>query len=111
MTFKKLIDNRIKELRSKAAITLSPSWGELPPQVREKYKSVGAALFVYNKALLDGIKDTAVVVLLDIQAFEVYGLGGMVCLKSTIDYAKSLGIIGYIYLFILWAVASMCCKL
>ncbi len=93
MTFKQLIDNRIKELRSKAAITLSPSWGELPQQVREKYKSVGAALFVYNKALLDGVKDTAVAVLLDVQAFEVYGLGGMVCLKSTIDYAKSLGII------------------
>ena len=93
MTFKQLIDNRVKELRSKAAITLSPFWGELPTQVKEKYKSVGAALFVYNKALLDGVKETAVAVLLDIQAFEVYGMGGIVCLKSTIDYAKSLGII------------------
>lgn len=93
MTFAELIDKKVKELRSKAAIVISPCWGELPQQVREKYKSAGAALFVYNKALLDGVKNHAAAVLLDTQAFEVYGLGGMVCLKSTIDYAKSLGMI------------------
>lgn len=93
MTFAELIDKKVKELRSKAAIVISPCWEELPSQVKEKYKSTGAAMFVFNKALLDGVKGHAVAVLLNVQAFEVYGLGGMVCLKSTIDYAKSLGMI------------------
>ena len=93
MTFLEFIRKRSKQIGSKAVLVLSPCWEELPQQVKETYKSIGAALFAFNKAMLDGTKDKAAAILLQISAFEAYGLSGIVCLKSTIDYAKSLGLI------------------
>ncbi len=92
-TFSDYIKKRTQQVHSKAVLLLSPCWEELPSQVKCAYKSIGAALFAFHKAALDGIKDKAAAVLLDITAFEAYGLSGMVCLKSTIDYAKELGLI------------------
>lgn len=93
MTFSELIQTKVQEKHSKAVLSVTPCWEELPQHVKEAYKSIGAGLFAFHKALLDGVKDTAVGVLLNISAFEAYGLSGAVCLKSTIDYAKSLGLI------------------
>lgn len=92
MTFSEFIQKKVHEKHSKAVLTVSPSWEGLPAHVKEAYKSIGAALFAFNKALIDGVKDKAVAVLLNISAFEAYGLSGTVCLKSTIDYAKSQGL-------------------
>lgn len=93
MTFAELIQKKVQEKHSKAVLAISPCWEELPTHVREAYKSIGAALFAFNKALIDGTKENAVAVLLNISAFEAYGLSGSVCLKSTIDYAKAQGLI------------------
>lgn len=93
MTFAELIQKKVHETHSNAVLTISPRWEELPPHVKEAYKSIGAALFAFNKALIDGVRDKAVAVFLNISAFEAYGLSGTVCLKSTIDYVKSQGLI------------------
>ena len=93
MTFAELIQQKVQEKRSKAVLTVTPCWEELPQTVKEAYKSVGAGLFAFNKALIDGVRDKAVAVLLNISAFESYGLSGVVCLKSTIDYVKTQGLI------------------
>lgn len=93
MTFAELIQKKVQEVHSKAVLSISPCWEELPPHVREAYKSIGAALFAFHKALIDGTKENAAAVLLNISAFEAYGLSGSVCLKSTIDYAKAQGLI------------------
>ena len=93
MTFSELIQKKVKEKHSKAVLTVTPCWEEMPPAVKENYKSIGAGLFAFNKALIDATEKKAAGVLLNINAFEAYGLSGIICLKSTIDYAKTKGLI------------------
>lgn len=93
MNFREIIAKHCDEKKSRLALTVSPDWEKLPDQLRRQYKSIGAALFVYNKGILDALHTRAAAVFLDVSAFEAYGISGIVSLKSTIDYAKSLGLL------------------
>lgn len=93
MNFKEVIAKQSEKKNSRMALSVSPNWEKLPDELRKQYKSIGAALFVYNKGILDALHSRAVAVLLDVSAFEAYGISGIVSLKSTIDYAKSLGLL------------------
>lgn len=93
MNFKEVIAKHCEKKNSKMVLSVSPDWEKLPDSLKKQYKSIGAALFVYNKGILDALHDRITAVLLDVSAFEAYGISGIVSLKSTIDYAKSLGVL------------------
>lgn len=91
MTFNEYVKNAKKG--NGAIITLAPSWDVLPKQVKEKYKSCGAAFFAFYKVLLDSVNADSTAVLFDVPSFEAYGIEGYVLLKAVSDYSQNLGMV------------------
>ena len=91
MTFNEYVKNAKKG--NGAIITIAPSWDILPKQVKEKYKSCGAAFFAFYKVLLDSVNADSTAVLFDVPSFEAYGIEGYVLLKALSDYSQNLGMV------------------
>ena len=92
MTFKEFLKKSKDSGRTKGAVFISPDWNSIPTELRTKFKSAGAALYASVKPYLYGVKDTASAVVLNVAAFESFGLGGIVAMQSIIDDAKRLSL-------------------
>ncbi|MBQ3848096.1 MAG: hypothetical protein II748_04520 [Clostridia bacterium] len=91
-TFNSDLNNKICDMVSPVCVGLSPDWDKIPDELKERFKSSGAVLFVFNKAIIDAVSDIVPAVCLDFQKYLKYGIGGVVSLRSTIDYAKKKGL-------------------
>lgn len=90
----KLIEG-IKATKSPICVGLDTMHTYLPKEFtpdREKpLKSIGAALFDFNKEIIDAVNDIVPSVKVQAAYYEQYGPAGMKAFKKTIDYAKKRG--------------------
>lgn len=95
---KRLID-RIIEMQNPTVAGLDPKLEFVPSFIKdecfEKYgktlEGAAAALFEFNKALIDALYDIVPAVKPQAAYYEMYGWQGVKALSDTIDYAKSKG--------------------
>ncbi len=98
------IDRLIEEIRNKnnpGIIGLDPRIEEIPLFIRDKnfneygtnFKGVAAAILEFNKKIIDSLYDIVPAVKPQAAFYEMYGVEGLEALKSTIEYAKSKGLI------------------
>lgn len=93
-----LID-KIKEKNNPTVAGLDPKLDYIPDEMKaaafeqhgENFKGAAAAILEFNKTLIDALYDIVPAVKPQSAYYEMYGIEGIKCLKSTIDYAKSKG--------------------
>lgn len=93
-----LID-KIKEKNNPTVAGLDPKLDYVPDDMKKKafaehgenFKGAAAAIFEYNKTLIDALYDIVPAVKPQAAYYEMYGLAGIECMKKTIDYAKEKG--------------------
>ena len=83
----------VKKKKSPVVAGLDPVYEKLPAFLREHDKSVGAAIFAFNKGLIDALCDIVPAVKPQLAYYEMYGVSGMVAFQSTVDYAKQKGLL------------------
>lgn len=94
----RLID-KIKEKNNPTVVGLDPKLDYIPEEMKkaafEKYgvtfEGAAAAIFDFNKELIDALCDIVPAVKPQAAYYEMYGIEGLKCLKKTIEYAKSKG--------------------
>lgn len=84
---------KCKEKKSHLALTLRPDVKRLPEFIKKGYKSLGAALYLYNKGFIDAVCDVIPAVVMPLADYEAYGISGFVAFDATVKYAKSKGMI------------------
>ncbi len=92
MIIDKLIE-KIIELKNPTVVGLDPKLEYIPEFIKEKYDNVPDMFLEFNKAIIDEIYDIVPSVKPQIAMYEQYGVEGMKCYKTTIEYAKSKGLI------------------
>lgn len=86
-----LLSELIRKKNNPTVMGLDPKLEYIPEHLREG-KSVGEALFAFNRALIDAAADLIPAVKPQSAFYEMYGLMGMEALDKTIRYAKSAGL-------------------
>ncbi|MCR5099314.1 MAG: orotidine-5'-phosphate decarboxylase [Lachnospiraceae bacterium] len=97
---KKLI-NEIKKKNAPIVVGLDPTLAMLPSHLMPKadvsgedyLEAVGAAIFEFNKAIVDATADLIPAVKPQIAMYEQFGIPGLIAFKNTVDYAHSKGLI------------------
>ena len=98
MAFDRLIENIIK-MQNPTVAGLDPKLDYVPASIKEKcfakygntLDGAAAALFEFNKALIDSLCDIVPAVKPQAAYYEMYGWQGVKALCATISYAKSKG--------------------
>ena len=98
MAFDRLIENIVK-MQNPTVAGLDPKLDYVPESIKtkcfEKYgktlEGAAAALFEFNKALIDALYDIVPAVKPQAAYYEMYGCQGVKALCDTIAYAKSKG--------------------
>lgn len=98
MAFDRLIENIVK-MQNPTVAGLDPKLDFIPASIKEKcFEKYGktldgaaAALFEFNKALIDALYDIVPAVKPQAAYYEMYGWQGVKALADTIAYAKSKG--------------------
>ena len=94
MIIDKLID-RIIELDNPTAVGLDTCVDYLPEEMRAKCNTLadcGEQMFIFNKNIIDNIKDLVPAVKVQVAYYEQYGVEGMRAFKRTLEYAKQNGL-------------------
>lgn len=99
MSFEPLIA-KIIEKNNPTVMGLDPILDYVPESIKKKavddygdsFMAAGAALFEYNKALIDAAADLIPAVKPQSAFYEMYGIEGMIALEKTIAYAKEAGL-------------------
>lgn len=99
MSIDSLIE-KIKEKKNPTVAGLDPRWEYIPAYIREEAiamhgqtaAAVGAALFTFNKGLIDALCDIVPAVKPQSAYYEMYGLSGLSALAKTIQYARGKGL-------------------
>jgi len=98
------VDRLIEEIRNKnnpSVIGLDPRIEEIPLYIREKnfneyginLRGVTGAIIEFNKKIIDSLYDIVPAVKPQAAFYERYGTEGFEAFKTTIEYAKSKGLI------------------
>ena len=90
MSFEKLAE-LIEKKNNPTVMGLDPKLDYVPVFIREG-KTVGDALFEFNKGLIDCVSDIIPAVKPQSAFYEMYGIEGMKALDRTISYAKEAGL-------------------
>ncbi len=98
MAFDRLIEN-IVNMQNPTVAGLDPKLDYIPSSIKEKcfaeygknLEGAAAALFEFNKALIDALYDIVPAVKPQAAYYEMYGWQGVKALYDTIAYAKSKG--------------------
>lgn len=93
--------NRITELSAPIVLGLDPRLDQIPSYIKEEasnnysdtLQAAAEAITIFNKAIIDQIYDIVPAVKPQIAMYEQFGPPGMHAYLSTIDYAKSKGLI------------------
>ena len=99
-----MISKLIGEIQKKNApivVGLDPQLGFLPKKLMEEgikeygetLEAVAAAVFEFNKAIIDATYDLIPAVKPQIAMYEQFGVSGLVAYRETVEYAKSKGLI------------------
>ena len=99
-----MISKLITEIKKKNApivVGLDPQLGFLPKKLMkasvkeygESLEAVAAAVFDFNKAIIDATYDLIPAVKPQIAMYEQFGVSGLVAFHETVEYAKSKGLI------------------
>ncbi|HPZ51860.1 MAG TPA: orotidine-5'-phosphate decarboxylase [Clostridia bacterium] len=93
---KNFADKLIEEIKNKESYVvcgLDPIWESIPEGVKVRFKSKGAAIFAFNKAIIDAIHDVVVCVKPQLAYYEQYGINGLIAFKATVEYARKKGLL------------------
>jgi len=93
INFADRIIDAVKTKKNPLVIGLDTVWEEIPDIIRSQYKSAGAAIYIYNKMIIDSICDIVPAIKLQTAHFERYGVSGMITMTTTAQYAKSKGLL------------------
>lgn len=99
MSFDRLID-KIIETQNPTVVGLDPKLEYIPEYIKEKcvakhgvgFKAAAAALYKFNKGIIDAICDVVPAVKPQAAYYEMYGYYGVKALYKTIKYAQSKGL-------------------
>lgn len=86
-----LLAELIRKKNNPSVMGLDPKLEFIPPHIREG-RSIGEALFEFNRGLIDAAADLIPAVKPQSAFYEMYGLEGLEALDKTIRYAKSAGL-------------------
>jgi len=96
--------SEIKRKKSAVVVGLDPRVNQLPKEIQDKYnlqtdgsaKNIAAAIFEFNKGIIDAVADYVPAVKPQIAFYEVYGSAGYEAYENTVKYAseKNLYVIG-----------------
>lgn len=94
-TFTDRFINGIKEKGSILCVGLDPQFDRLPKHLTKGVKESRAAdiKLLFNKAIIDAVKNYAVAVKPNTAFYEGHGYRGIRALERTIEYAKSAGLL------------------
>lgn len=84
---------KCEEKKSHLALILKPDIKKLPDFIKKGYKSLGAALYLYNKGFIDAVCDVIPAIVMPIADYEAYGISGFVAFDATVKYARSKGML------------------
>lgn len=96
----KLVEN-IKQTNAPIVVGLDPMLGYVPGHILNKaiaeqgetLEAAGAAIWEYNKGLIDAVSDLIPAVKPQIAMYEQFGLPGLETFKKTVDYCKEKGLV------------------
>ena len=99
-----IIDKLIKKLQALQApivVGLDPRLDQVPAYIKEPHfsdtgktpKAAAAAIFDFNKGIIDSVWDIVPAVKPQIAMYEQFGPEGIICYQMTVAYAKSKGLI------------------
>lgn len=86
-----LLAELIRKKNNPSVMGLDPKLEYIPEHLRAG-RSVGEALFEFNRGLIDAVADLIPAVKPQSAFYEMYGLQGLEALDKTIRYAKSAGL-------------------
>ncbi len=96
--------SEIKRKKSAVVVGLDPRVDQLPKEIRDKHNlqsdpsatNIAAAIFDFNKGIIDAVADYVPAVKPQIAFYEVYGSAGYEAYEKTVKYAseKNLYVIG-----------------
>ena len=92
-SFAQRFEAAAKAAGSRTLYAPGPEIVDVPEDVRRKYKSSGAAVFAWGKALLDAAAPKHPAVLLSGIYFGQYGVSGTVAFSALAGYARGLGML------------------
>jgi len=96
----KLVEN-IKKTQAPIVVGLDPNIDYVPTYIMEKaikeygetLEAAGAAIWEYNKGIIDATYDLIPSVKPQIAMYEQFGLPGLEAFKKTVDYCKEKGLV------------------
>lgn len=96
----KLIEN-IKRTSAPIVVGLDPTMKLIPEQIKEAafseygetLQGAAAAIWQYNKGIVDAVYDLIPAVKPQIAMYEQFGIEGLAAFKKTVDYCKEKGLV------------------
>lgn len=96
----KLVEN-IRKTKAPVVVGLDPMLSYIPSRIIDKAireqgetcEAAGAAIWEYNKGIVDATYDLIPAVKPQIAMYEQFGLPGMEAFKKTVDYCKEKGLV------------------
>ena len=93
--------SKIQKTQAPIVVGLDPQLGFLPKKLMadgikeygESLEAVAAAVFEFNKAIIDATYDLIPAVKPQIAMYEQFGVSGLVAYRETVEYAKSKGLV------------------
>ncbi|MDE6667424.1 MAG: orotidine-5'-phosphate decarboxylase [Clostridia bacterium] len=86
----------IIEHQNPTSVGLDTDFSHLPDDMKEgvnNFKKAAAAIYEFNKNIIDAVYDVVPSVKVQIAYYEKYGVDGIKAFKNTIDYAHKKGLI------------------
>lgn len=84
---------RCRDVKSHVVLELAPLQDKIPAFLSERFESSGAAVYAYNKGIIDAVYDIVPAVILPVHLYEVYGVGGIVAMDAAAKYASAKGML------------------
>ena len=96
----KLIE-KIRKTNAPIVVGLDPMLGYVPKHILDKavkehgetLEAAGAAIWEYNKGIIDAVYDLIPAVKPQIAMYEQFGVEGVIVFKKTVDYCKEKGLV------------------
>ncbi|HEY5560252.1 MAG TPA: orotidine-5'-phosphate decarboxylase [Clostridiaceae bacterium] len=88
-----IIDRLYEDVNKKGVVCLGldTAVSYIPEYFLNKYESIGACLFNFNKKIIDATSDVVGCFKVQIAYYEALGLEGLLAYKNTLKYIKSCG--------------------
>jgi orotidine-5'-phosphate decarboxylase len=95
------LTNKISELSNPTVVGLDPRLNQIPEFIKDKatdefgetFEGASAAIFEFNKGIIDAIADIVPAVKPQIAFYECYGSEGLKAYENTVRYAQEKGLL------------------